>query len=579
LEFEVVLWAVNDTGATLTDGRSTLTLPTGLSLVPGEVRTKSREAIPPGEAQAISWWVFASGDAATTVNVAATTSFAGGSTLTPTPLAIQVPRCEPASLEPPTDLKADPGHRSIALSWSPSASPGVEGYHVYRSSASASGPFTQVNAALVETTAYMDTDATLVTGTTYYYGVTSVAGGSESARSNIVNATLGQLALSIADTFGSRGTTTTLPINIANANGLQIGSQDIWITYPTRTLRLLSNGVRRTALSLDYAFAVNENPTGTLRIALATGSTDNPGLYGEGTLFHLIFDVIGVEGTTGDLVFNQSETELYTSADLINPVPLTLANGTFGVQRNFILGDLSDDGRVRSNDAALALRIAVGRHKPTGEQQKAGDVNGDRRNNSADVALIIRIAVGLDPLPDGSGLVDASAAGPLAGTVARQLALSVDTPTGVAGETVWVPVRVDNAAQIAGADLALNYDPNVLEFEGVRLAGLTMDANFGIEGHVSTPGLAYISLAQYQDQAHQGLTSGTGPLLEIGFTIKRKAENLTTPLTLSSARLNDAYGRDFATSALQKLVDITNGYITIGEAGATIYLPVVLRSP
>jgi hypothetical protein len=571
LEFEVVLWAVNDTSAPLTDGQSTLTLPSGLSLVPGESRTKSRATIAPGEAQAVSWWVFASGNAAATPSIAATTSFAGGGTLTPSPLQINIPRCEAASLEPPSGLEANPGHRTIALSWDPSTSPGVEGYNVYRSSTSATGPFTQINTAPVATTSYLDADPALITGTTYYYGVTSLAGGSESQRSSIASATLGQLVLFIADTYGSRGMTTTLPVNIANANGLQIGSQDIWVTYPTQTLQLMPNGVRRTALSMDYAFAINEDPTGTLRIALATGSTDNPSLYGEGTLFHLLFDVVGVDGTSGDLVFDRSETEIYASSDLINPVALSLEDGMFSVQRNFMLGDLSDDGRVKSNDAALALRIAVGRNKPTEEQRNSGDVNGDRRINSADVALIIRMVVGLNPLPSGQRLAVLQA------LPESPVTLSVDEVSGAAGGTVWVPVRVDDAAQVAGVDLTLNYDPSVLEFEGARLAGLTKNTNFGIESHVDTEGIAHISLAQYQDQTHQGLSSGSGPLFEVGFTIKRRAQDVAAPLTLSSVHLNDAYGRDFATSALQKPVRVSNGRVTVGQVGG-IYLPILLRN-
>jgi hypothetical protein len=55
-----------------------------------------------------------------------------------------------------------------------------------------------------------------------------------------------------------------------------------------------------------------------------------------------------------------------------------------------------------------------------------------------------------------------------------------------------------------------------------------------------------------------GLSGGSGTLAEVLFTALPNSSGIS-PLTLSSVRLNDTYGRDFATSALQADITILNG--------------------
>jgi len=58
---------------------------------------------------------------------------------------------------PPSDLAAAESGSSAELSWTASPATGILGYHVYRS-ASSGGPFTRVNAELIEDTSYTDPD-------------------------------------------------------------------------------------------------------------------------------------------------------------------------------------------------------------------------------------------------------------------------------------------------------------------------------------------------------------------------------------------------------------------------------------
>jgi hypothetical protein len=69
---------------------------------------------------------------------------------------------------------------SVTLTWTASTS-SVSGYYAYRG-AQSGGPYTKLNSSLVAGTSY--TDGSVQAGQTYYYVVTAVANGIESAYSN-----------------------------------------------------------------------------------------------------------------------------------------------------------------------------------------------------------------------------------------------------------------------------------------------------------------------------------------------------------------------------------------------------------
>jgi fibronectin type 3 domain-containing protein len=59
----------------------------------------------------------------------------------------------------------------VTLEWSPSTSPTVIGYNVYRGMVSG-GPYAKINSSVNTMTTYVD--GSVRAGTTYYYVVTSV---------------------------------------------------------------------------------------------------------------------------------------------------------------------------------------------------------------------------------------------------------------------------------------------------------------------------------------------------------------------------------------------------------------------
>jgi hypothetical protein len=302
-------------------------------------------------------------------------------------------------LLPPTNLQAQPGVESIELTWNPSTSPDLAGYNVYRSTVytptSDSAYWAQINPTLVTGDRYLDSSS-LTAGNTYYYHLTAADAVSESIPSNVAFAVFGQVKLFIPDSYGTTGMTVTLPVNIANADGIEMCAVDIYVIYNQNVLT--ATDVEKTPLTADYVWAKNVSTPGVVRAVIAT--TLGETLYGEGTLFNVLFDVVGSSGDTSDLEFQVTGTYFYDCGDLVNPVPLDLTDvGVFTVQSGYILGDLNGDGVVNVADATLALQIAVGNIIPTPEQEAAGDMNGDERINSADAALIMRLAAGLPLFP------------------------------------------------------------------------------------------------------------------------------------------------------------------------------------
>jgi hypothetical protein len=143
-----------------------------------------------------------------------------------------------------------------------------------------------------------------------------------------------------------------------------------------------------------------------------------------------------------------------------------------------IKGDVNDDGQVRSNDAILALRIAAGLITPSDDQKWAADVNGDGLVRSNDAILILRKAAGL-AAPSAS-----------AASASRQIAVMLPEMHGIAGESVTVPLKVDNTNGLAGGDIHIAYDSAVL-----RAVEVSSDSDMLLVSNVSEPGIVRIAFA------------------------------------------------------------------------------------
>lgn len=453
----------------------------------------------------------------------------------------------PEEVDPPTNLEALSGTKSIRLSWNPSPSPNLAGYNVYRST-SQSGGYSKINTSPVVGDVYTD-ESGLITGTPYYYYLKSQSlSGIESDPSNTASAEYGMIKLFIPDARGDTGSQVRLPINIANADGLDMCAVDIYVTYDSTVLT--ATGIERTALTTDYTWDSNiENP-GVARAAIASGSGDT--LYGDGSLFFLLFDVTGGQSDTSPLDFQVEGTSIYDCDNLMEAISIDVSDsGVFTVDNTYVLGDINGDGSVNSADVALALKISVGLLLPTGNQISGGDASGDGEIHANDAAIIIRLALDM----------------PLAPIELRKIRYTSNpVKLSVAGNymaepnnSVWAPIEIDDAADLRGAEIVLNYDPAILIASGVRKT--TMSNTCNLESNLAQAGQVKIAIDGSFDTS-----AAPGAIVEVQFTVQSDAANgSVSPLNLVSARLNDEYGRDFKTSALQRNVVITNGNFTVGS--------------
>ncbi|MFC1716846.1 cohesin domain-containing protein [Candidatus Poribacteria bacterium] len=149
------------------------------------------------------------------------------------------------------------------------------------------------------------------------------------------------------------------------------------------------------------------------------------------------------------------------------------------VESNTIPGDIDGDGRASAGDAILALRIAAKVMTPTEKQRNAADMNGDGEVTAIDAVLILRKAIGLaapgmDSMASGGGQVDVMLA----------------DVHGVAGESIIVPVRVDNVGLLAGGDISIGYDSSVL-----RAVDVLSGTDALLASNVDEPGTVRIAFA------------------------------------------------------------------------------------
>jgi len=123
-----------------------------------------------------------------------------------------------------------------------------------------------------------------------------------------------------------------------------------------------------------------------------------------------------------------------------------------------------------------------------------------------------------------------------------------------AGETVEVPVMIDNAAGVAGFQFTLSYDPSALQAVGAVAGELTsgwmVKANTATSGQLSVAGV---------DSSLKGLGSVKGSLAKMQFkAVSKKSDR--SKVSFSVCKLSDSGGAKIAATC-------TAGQIRVTAAG------------
>jgi hypothetical protein len=179
------------------------------------------------------------------------------------------------------------------------------------------------------------------------------------------------------------------------------------------------------------------------------------------------------------------------------------------------LGDATGNGGYSALDAQRVLRIAVGRDRglaafPLVDPALIADVTGNGEVSALDATRLLQETVGLErpEIP------------PLPGLVAPIFVEGPD-PTvklpaqirGRRGDTVTVPLTIDDAAGVQSVEVELRYPTAVLESPRVRTGSLTANGVLAVNVQ-PRDGSIRIALALVEP-----LPAGPGSLIEIDFRI------------------------------------------------------------
>jgi hypothetical protein len=216
----------------------------------------------------------------------------------------------------------------------------------------------------------------------------------------------------------------------------------------------------------------------SVSIAVSMKSGANPA-HGSGVIADITFRAKGV-----------GESEVSYRKETLNLqrldgtyIPVAVEDANINVYPG-TKGDVNGDGRIRSNDAILALRFSAGLMLPTDNQKWAADMNEDGKVRSNDAIIILRKAAGL-AAPRRGNLISSGGA--------ISLVLSVDHS--VSGETVAVKLEVNKPELIAGGDICIAYDRWALE-----LVGVYSDNDLLMVKNTSKPGklnIAFVCMGEF----------------------------------------------------------------------------------
>jgi hypothetical protein len=313
-----------------------------------------------------------------------------------------------------------------------------------------------------------------------------------------------QTILSIGLAEASLGSQFTAPLNITDATGISSG--DITIKYDPSILSV--GDIKSTPLTTDMNLAPNTSVSGQIKIAMA-GTKAIPS--GSGSLIDMSFTVNSKATVGTEAMIRLVDTELYDESGKV--IPMNFENGTIKIIQSCIKGDVNNDGNIKSNDATLILRIAAGLLEPNDYQKCASDVNGDGHIRSNDATIVLRKAAGLEA-PVKDFIAD------------RHINISLSETHGLKGETISVPITVDNIDILSSGDMSINYDSKVL-----RAIGILSNDGLLMANNISQPGLIRISFAGV-DRLNDS------KLAEIRFEV------LTDDVSPLTFKLAELYGTD-----------------------------------
>ena len=260
-------------------------------------------------------------------------------------------------------------------------------------------------------------------------------------------------------------------VSLSMSDAPEVAGADIVIEYDASLITVIA--IEPTELASRLSASINTDTPGRINIAMAGVNV----ISGSGELFDIKLAVDADAQVGSEAALSFVDSLVYDkSADVI---PVEFRDGLVKIiDIEGIKGDINKDGRVRSNDAILALNIATGSLEPTEYQKWAADMNGDGKVRSNDAILILREAAGFT----------APARKIIVGT---PVTLSIAEAHGTAGDRISVALRADNISALAGGDLRVVYDSDVL-----KAVEISTESDMLLATNLDDPGIIRIAFAQ-----------------------------------------------------------------------------------
>ncbi len=204
------------------------------------------------------------------------------------------------------------------------------------------------------------------------------------------------------------------------------------------------------------------------------------GVDGDGTLVKLDFEVL--DGKASNVMLNApfDDPNLILVDSQLAVIEAQLSGATVNEAASCVRGDVDGDGNINAKDAILTLQISAEIIEPTQQQLCSADISEDGSVTSIDAIRILRKAVGLEAPAKHVPIVSSA-----------NIKIKMDEIHGVSGDYITVPLRISQADIIAGGDITINYDPNVLATPEILCAG---DALF--VSNTTRAGIIKISFAK-----------------------------------------------------------------------------------
>ncbi|MBN2473963.1 MAG: VCBS repeat-containing protein, partial [Pirellulales bacterium] len=212
------------------------------------------------------------------------------------------------------------------------------------------------------------------------------------------------------------------------------------------------------------------------------------------------------------------------------------------------LGDTTRDGQLRREDAQHALDVAVGLDAglaayPLLDPVLVADLAGNGRLGALDAARILQQAVGM-AAPEGAP---------------RGEPCLVEIPNDLraaAGDSVVVPIAIDDAETVESFYLEIDYDPAVLIFVRAALGDLVSPRDPVWAVNDTQPGRLILGVAN-----PAALPVGGGCLLQLEFLVQAAAPpGQSTPLHWRQVQLSDG-----ALSVVS-----SDGQVTVGGVSTVV---------